>query len=122
MSSRAITSDTIRAMYAYNQAEGRSEIEEYHGSISRAEKGWATPRKRLLVHAVATIAFVCLMCIDEVLNLRFEDVEATDNHISITLETRKIHQYGGKLNSFQSPCISYMMLYRYQTVFSLGIS
>ena len=95
MSSRAITSDMIRAIYAFNQAEGRCKIGEYCGSTSRAEKEWATPRKRLLVHAVVTIAFVCLLRIDEVLNLKFEDVKILgDNSISITLETRKTDQYG----------------------------
>jgi integrase len=84
-------------IYEYNQAEGRCDIKEYQGSTSRAEKDWATPRRRMLVHAVISIAFVCLMRIDEVLNLRFEDLKViADNNISITLETRKTHQYGGK--------------------------
>ena len=97
MSSRAITSDMIRKMYEYNQAEGRCDIEEYSGSTLRAKKTWATPRKRLLVQAVVTIAFVCLMRIDEVLNLKFEDIMVDgENHITLTLESRKTHQYGGR--------------------------
>jgi integrase len=103
MSSRAITSDMIRKIYTYNQAEGRCDVAQYSGSTSRlrAEYDWGSPRKRLLVHTVMTIAFVCLMRIDEVLNLKFEDIKLKQDYgdgncISITLETRKTHQYGGE--------------------------
>ncbi len=97
MSSRAITSDILRKMYHYNQAERRSDI--FAGtekSPQKSVKTWGSPRRRIFVHAVVTIAFVCLMRIDEVLNLQFEDVKSSGtNRLSITLESRKTHQYGG---------------------------
>ena len=49
------------------------------------------------VLAVAKLAFACLLRINEVLTLRFEDIRIfDDNHIQINLAQRKTHQYGGK--------------------------
>jgi integrase len=59
-------------MYAYNHAEGRSEVQPFMDR--KAKQSWGNPRRRLLVHAVLTVAFVCLLRIDEALNLRFEDI------------------------------------------------
>jgi len=99
MSTRAITADTLRRMFRYNQAEGRSNIlEETPGRVPGVEKDpWGTARRRILVHAVAIISFHCLLRIDETLNLRFEDLtwDFTNETVSIQLETRKTHQFGG---------------------------
>ena len=106
MSSRALTSDVLRKMYTYNRADGRSDIKSYvqHG---KGEKTWRHARHRLLVHAVATIAFVCLLRLDEAANLRYDDlVIHSPTHIEVTLHSRKTHQYSG-LSHF---CQSIMLL------------
>jgi len=96
MSSRALTSDVIRRLYLFNNSEGRSDIVNFH-PVNTGETQWGNPRRRLLVHSVLTLAFVCLLRIDEVLNLRFQDVQYHDpDHIEITLESRKTHQFGGE--------------------------
>ena len=97
MSSCALTSDIIRRLYSYNTAEGRSTVQSCTPRV-KDKDSWGSPRRRLLVHAVVTMAFVCLLRLDEVINLRFEDIQIhTDNHIELTLSSRKTHQYGGLL-------------------------
>jgi integrase len=94
MSSRALTREVIEKMYAYNHAEGRSEVQPFMDR--KAKQSWGNPRRRLLVHAVLTVAFVCLLRIDEALNLRFEDIIFhSPEKIEIHLFKRKTHQCGG---------------------------
>ncbi|KAF8962215.1 hypothetical protein BDZ97DRAFT_1733231, partial [Flammula alnicola] len=96
MSSRAITSSDIRKMYKYNNDNGNATIQPYSGPTPRSQKTWGGPRARLLVHAVVTLSFVCLLRIDEVLNLKFEHVTVEEgNRVKITLPSRKNAQYGG---------------------------
>jgi len=95
MTSRALTSDVIRKIFTYNQADGRSIVQLFvpHG---KAKDTWGSPRHRLLVHAVLTMAFVCLLRIDEVLNLRFEAIQFhSPEQIEIELFSRKTHPFGG---------------------------
>lgn len=94
MSSRALTSDQIRQMYAYNLAEERSTVQIVTSRVKDKE-AWGSPRHRLLVHAVTTLAFNCLLRLDEVLNLRFEDMQLRNGTVVITLSSRKTHQFGG---------------------------
>jgi integrase len=96
MSSRALTSDQIRQMYDYNMAEGRSTVQNLTSRV-KGKVIWGSPRHRLLVHAVTTLAFNCLLRLDEVLNLRFEDIELRDDSAVVTLSSRKTHQFGGLL-------------------------
>ena len=96
MSSRALTSDQIRQMYDYNMAEGRSTVQNITSRVKSKEL-WGSPRHRLLVHAVTTLAFMCLLRLDEVLNLRFEDIELRDDSAIVTLSSRKTQQFGGLL-------------------------
>ncbi|PPR02923.1 hypothetical protein CVT26_009778 [Gymnopilus dilepis] len=96
MSSRAITSSDIRKLYDFNNSEGRDIILPYSGSTPRSEKEWGGPRARLLVHAVVTLAFVCLLRVDEVLKLQFEDItQHPGDRLQIILPFRKNSQFGG---------------------------
>jgi integrase len=100
MSSRALTSDQIRRIYAHNAVEGRSTLQIVTPRKSRSKdpESWGSPRHRLLVHAVTTLAFTCLLRLDEALNLRFEDIEFHDDHAVVTLASRKTHQLGGSFS------------------------
>jgi hypothetical protein len=96
MSSKAITSDIILRLYCFNNSEGRSEIGHSNPSESVAHQ-WGNPRRRLLVHSVLTLAFLCLLRIDEVLNLQFQDLQyRSQNQVVVTLHTRKTHPHGGE--------------------------
>jgi integrase len=81
-------------MYDYNMADGRSTVQNITSRVKGKEL-WGSPRHRLLVHAVTTLAFMCLLRLDEVLNLRFEDIELRDDSVIVTLSSRKTQQFGG---------------------------
>jgi hypothetical protein len=48
-----------------------------------------------LIHTTITIAFTCLLWIDEVLNLKFHDIEGNEKCLTITLQHCKTVQFGG---------------------------
>jgi hypothetical protein len=68
----------------------------------RAEKStanWGGGRARRLLLAAYTIAFMCLLRVDEVLKIQVHDIqfsgEDEPDRISISLPFRKTHQCGG---------------------------
>lgn len=107
MSSRALTREVIQRMYAFNQAEGRSDVQAFRPRTEKARESWGNPRRRLLVHAILTLAFVCLLRIDEALSLRFEDIMFhSPEKIEVTLFSRKTHPYGGLVQTSISLVLS----------------
>ncbi|KDR76101.1 hypothetical protein GALMADRAFT_247303 [Galerina marginata CBS 339.88] len=99
MSSRAITAEVIRDIYKFNNLpENLTPRPIKHTSReTKSMADWGGPRARLLVHVVITMAFICLLRSDEVLNLRREDVEfLPDGSMSITLSSRKNSPFGSK--------------------------
>lgn len=88
MSSKALMTDVIWTLFKFN------------GKISEdpvISTSWRGRRICLLVHAVIMLAFVCLLHIDEVLNLYAEDVEILSlTSILITLNSHKMQQLRGK--------------------------
>jgi hypothetical protein len=87
VSSKALTSDVIRELFDFNNLLDDSEV----------GNSWEGRHSRLLVHAVVSLAFVCLLRMDEVLHLRAEDIEIlSPTSISITLSSRKTNPFGGK--------------------------
>jgi len=51
---------------------------------------------RQALHAIYTIAFICMLRSDEVLKIRMEHLEIFPTKIILTLPFRKTHQFGGK--------------------------
>jgi hypothetical protein len=99
MSSRAITSTDIKELYDFNnQPQHQTTGYKPTPRKGRHIDHWGGPRARLLVHAVVTIAFSCLLRIDEALNLKATDITIlNDQCMSINLSQRKTDPYGGKL-------------------------
>ena len=101
MSSAAITSYELCQLHIFNHDKGRCDLNRSTvGPVSPKDGAWGNARWRLLVLAVAKLAFICLLRINEILTLKFEDIRIfEDNHIQINLPQRKTHQYGGKLTA-----------------------
>lgn len=85
MSSRALTVGDIKKMY----------------DVLKSSAGKEDELSLALIHTTVTIAFTCLMRIDEVLNLRFDDIIGDDQSLTITLRHRKTAQFGG-----ENPCFT----------------
>src|SRR5262245_11681985 len=125
MSSRAITSTVIKDLFDFNNQPRYRSVEAYKAFCHQdgVTGTWGGPRARLLVHAVVTIAFSCLLRIDETLNLRAKDVTILRTEcISINLPQRKTNPYGGMtLRLLQFTGSHSDFKFRYKTVCSLAV-
>jgi hypothetical protein len=100
MSSRAITSTVIKDLYDFNNQPQHRTMEGYKPTPRKDKKleNWGGPRARLFVHAVVTLAFCCLLWIDEVLTLQALDIRILSPEcLSISLMHRKTDPYGGEV-------------------------
>jgi integrase len=61
---------------------------------------WGGPLTRRAALAIYTVMFLCLLRVDEVLNIKMEHIVFEDRKVILTLPFRKTHQFGGKLLSF----------------------
>ncbi|KAF8335627.1 hypothetical protein F5887DRAFT_891825 [Amanita rubescens] len=100
MSSRALTSQDIKTIWEFNE-------KNYHkqGAMvtPSSEKQWGRERARRLVHAIITLSFVCLLRIDEALNICKKDIEIIGpDCLSVTLQKRKTDPFGGKIPNLQA--------------------
>jgi hypothetical protein len=51
-----------------------------------------------MLAAAYTLAFWCMLRVDEVLKIKMAHVQLSDTVVRLTLPYRKTHQYGGKLH------------------------
>ena len=54
------------------------------------------PLTRQALHAIFTIAFICMLRSDEVLKIWMEHMEILPTKVTLTLPFRKTHQFGDK--------------------------
>jgi len=107
MSSKAISPDIITKIYKLTWESGLGSNDRF---ASEGKEVWRNHKGRALVHAIVTVAFVCLLRVDEVLKLRYDDVKIDDEGmIKIFLPSRKTAQFGGMVHV--SYCTSYLHPY-----------
>jgi hypothetical protein len=87
-------------LYDINHQPRNWEIKDYAPG-SRSQKPvqqWGGGMARRALQAIYSIAFLCLLRADEVLNIRVEHIEFLENppRMVLTLPYRKTHQDGGK--------------------------
>lgn len=80
MGSRALTIGDIEKMY----------------KVLVASTGQEDELTLCLIHTTLTIAFTCLLRIDEALNLLFDDIVPDEDSLTITLRSRKTDPFGGE--------------------------
>ncbi|KAF8872930.1 hypothetical protein CPB84DRAFT_1896096, partial [Gymnopilus junonius] len=99
-SARAITPAILEELYHFNNdPEGwHRSLGTLEGAPSPSFHSWAGPRHRLELQAIYTLAFVCLLRVDEVLKIRWEhiDIQLQNKKMVLTLPFRKTHQFGGQ--------------------------
>lgn len=96
MSSRALTSGIIKKIWLHNRQPAMANL-TYPIPAAQRREARGGYLARVLMHAIITLGFVCLMRIDEVLSLRTEDIEERDDGgLQITLASRKSDPFGGK--------------------------
>lgn len=79
----------LEQLFSYNQ----------RAAIIPPEDDWCGSNLRIGLHAIYTLAFVCLLRVDEVLHIQLRDLkwEQKDGAAWLHLELRfrKTHQFGG---------------------------
>jgi hypothetical protein len=101
MSSRAVNPGLLKALSDFNCLPDNWSIKPY-APQSRLRSGrdlqnWGGGRTRRLLHAIYTIAFWCLLRVDEVLKIQIHDLEViSGTSIKLTLPFRKTDQFGGE--------------------------
>ncbi|KIJ63936.1 hypothetical protein HYDPIDRAFT_91393, partial [Hydnomerulius pinastri MD-312] len=104
-SARAITSDILYRLYHHNHRPENWEIREYAAGAQKAlgDAGqgspWGGGRARRLLHAAYTLAYVCLLRVDEVLKIQSHDIiveqrPGRPDRLVVTLPFRKTSQFG----------------------------
>lgn len=97
MSSRAITSDMIKDIYAIKSLPSNRILRPVQQTSYKDRRldDWGGPRARALVHLVTVLAFICLLRSDEALSLKMEDIELISPEcIRVNLTSRKTSPFG----------------------------
>ena len=98
ISSRALTAKDLRKMWEYNQqlperVFGEKLVYDEH------TYNWSGPNCRKMMQAIYTLAFQCLLRVDEVLSLQAHYITVLDEEegkIKVNLLFRKTNQFRGK--------------------------
>ena len=94
----AITEDKIRQLFEMNAQFG-PELDHERDYEPSGFRPWAGWRKRVMMSMAYAIAFLCLLRLDEVLNIKIENFEIIDEKTGKTklvLDFRKTAQGGGQ--------------------------
>ena len=97
---RSITTKQLKALHEYNAQFTVKNIAAQKNCVIGENSSWAGGRKRRMLQAIYTLAFLCLLRFDEVLKIQMHQLKVIDRsqgHFKLTLPFRKTHQYGGKL-------------------------
>ncbi|KAH9032486.1 hypothetical protein EDB85DRAFT_1865142 [Lactarius pseudohatsudake] len=99
-SARAITADTLKKLYDFNRRPENWDLKDYTpGTKKKDGDQWGGPRARRLLQLAFTLAFSCLLRVDEVLKIQSHDFVLLDAHtLVLTLPFRKTSQFGGESN------------------------
>ncbi|KAN0137248.1 hypothetical protein V8E53_004958 [Lactarius tabidus] len=97
-SARAISSETLKRLYIFNHLPENWDLKKYSpGSKNKAGDQWGGPCARRLLGLAYTLAFLCLLRVDEVLNIQSQDLivlGTTGKQLKLTLPYRKTSQLG----------------------------
>lgn len=94
-------------LYDQNHQSANWEIKPYTGPRSKQQRNadkqaglWGGPHSLRLLQLAYTLAFTCLLRIDEVLKIQSHDIRLSDgvnsSTLTLTLPFRKTSQFGGK--------------------------
>ncbi|KAH9007804.1 hypothetical protein EDB84DRAFT_1671914 [Lactarius hengduanensis] len=95
-SASAITADTLKKLYDFNRRPENWDLKDYTpGTKKKDGDQWGGPRARRLLQLAFTLAFSCLLRVDEVLKIQSHDFVLLDAHtLVLTLPFRKTSQFG----------------------------
>ncbi|KAH9009450.1 hypothetical protein EDB84DRAFT_1658745 [Lactarius hengduanensis] len=88
--------DTLKKLYDFNRRPENWDLKDYTpGTKKKDGDQWGGPRARRLLQLAFTLAFSCLLRVDEVLKIQSHDFVLLDPHtLVLTLPFRKTSQFG----------------------------
>ncbi|KAJ3728953.1 hypothetical protein C8R42DRAFT_716828 [Lentinula raphanica] len=98
-SARAITLEYIGRMYDFNRRPENWNIQPFEPSKQNKDKikYWGGPRFRRELHLAYTLAFTCLLRVNEVLKIQAHEIQLVPGNkkcLKITLPFQKTNQFG----------------------------
>lgn len=93
----AITEEKIKQLYEENSKATLEAL--FDRANLQQDRSWGGPRKRLMMNLAYALSFLCLLRLDEVLNIRVENFHIHNiatGKLEIVLDFRKTQQAGGK--------------------------
>ena len=89
--------ETLKELYIFNHLPQNWDLKKYSpGTKDKAGDQWGGARAQRLLGLAYTLAFLCLLRVDEVLNIQSQDlVVLSPTKLELTLPFRKTEQYGG---------------------------
>jgi hypothetical protein len=93
-----MTQDTLKQIYDFNQKPENWIPKDYTpGTKKKAKDQWGGGRTRRLLGLAYTIAFSCLLRVDEVLKIKSPDFRLEgENKLKLKLAFRKTNPVGGE--------------------------
>lgn len=94
----------MKQLHFFNKNRENWDLKDYApGTRRMANAQWAGGRARRLLQLAYTIAFTCLLRVDEVLKIQSHDIKLGTNNkgevtLELTLPFRKTEQFGGESN------------------------
>lgn len=95
-----MTQENLKRLYAFNNCAENWDLKEYTpGTKEKAGDQWGGPCAQWLLGLAYSLAFLCLLHVDEVLKIKSQDIIILDdNKLQVTLPFRKTSQFGGVFN------------------------
>jgi hypothetical protein len=114
--------ETLKKLWEFNQEEENWEVKSYAPGTAKKKAcdQWGGGRARRLLGLAYTIAFTCLLRVDEVLKIQSHEIVMLDeNKLELTLPFRKTSQFGSVSNFTVFPAVLLVLivsLCRYQAI------
>jgi hypothetical protein len=96
-----LTQGILEKLYVFNQEAENWALKDYTPGTKKAGDQWGGGHARRLLQLAYTIAFTCLLRLDEVLKIQSPDIILLDEDtgmLQLTLQFRKTSQFGGVSN------------------------
>ena len=96
----AMLQETLKRLYIFNHLPENWDLKKYSpGTKDKASDQWGGARGRRLLALAYTLAFLCLLRVDEVLKIQSQDlIVLSPTMLQLTLPFRKTDQVGGVSN------------------------
>jgi hypothetical protein len=119
-----LTQETLKKLYNFNRTSDSWDLKGHTaGSKKSSSDQWGGGRARRLLQLAYTIAFTCLLRVDEVLKIQSKDITLlNEDKLMLTLQFRKTSQCGGVSNHAVALLVLIISSCRHQAICGVQIA